>query len=144
MAYTFKNISAKPTFGTFKQDMCQSDYINRKKRINTGCKSAYSQPKKVISSYDKMYSDNLGVNLDKCNNINKSNLIAGQYSNLNLTDVITVSDIANMSDPEQTSGMPFYFNHIIDPHGQLFGKSQCGELNYTQYMVFNCPIYIRK
>lgn len=127
MAHTFKNISAKPTFENLRQDLCQSDYINRKKSINTFCKSSYN---KVIPSYDKMYLYNLGRILDKTN---KSNLIMGQYSKMDLTDVSTVLDINASSNPEQ---IPFYFNHMIDPQGQLFGKSQCGELNYTQYMVY--------
>ena len=30
-------------------------------------------------------------------------------------------------------------NKTIDPLGELFGASQCGELNYTKYMVFDPP-----
>jgi hypothetical protein len=29
---------------------------------------------------------------------------------------------------------------MIDPLGELFGKTQCGELNYTHYMLFNPPV----
>ena len=32
MAHAFKNISAKPTFGTLREELNQSDYINRKKK----------------------------------------------------------------------------------------------------------------
>jgi hypothetical protein len=32
---------------------------------------------------------------------------------------------------------PFYFTNTIDPLGELFGNSQCGELNYTHYMRYN-------
>jgi hypothetical protein len=39
----------------------------------------------------------------------------------------------------QLNEIPFYINYTIDPYGQLFGNSQCGELNYTKYMVFYPP-----
>ena len=31
---------------------------------------------------------------------------------------------------------PFYWNHTIDPIGELFGSSQCGDFNYVKYMRF--------
>jgi len=34
---------------------------------------------------------------------------------------------------------PFYQFNTIDPLGTLFGNSQCGELNYTTFMVYNLP-----
>jgi hypothetical protein len=37
------------------------------------------------------------------------------------------------------SSNPFNWNNTIDPLGNLFGNSQCGIQNYTQYMVFNPP-----
>lgn len=160
MAHAFKTISAKPTFGTLRQNLYQSDYINRKKGIITYCKYAsYCQKIKNDPSYDRINSYNIGryaLTLDKCNVIpvNKSNLIIGQYSKSDLTDVCTVSNIFPYSPPnpndetcpnttpviiDQVAATPFYYDHIIDPLGQLFGKSQCGELNYTQYTVFNPP-----
>jgi hypothetical protein len=38
------------------------------------------------------------------------------------------------------SSNPFNWNNTIDPVGGLFGNTQCGIENYTQYMVFNPPI----
>jgi len=107
--------------------------------------------------------------LETCNIIpvNKGNLIMGQYTKLNLNDVCTVShgapptkpcgnsigdlpcnpcqdNAAVKIDPNATpatviSSNPFYFNATIDPLGELFGASQCGELNYTRHMVFYPP-----
>ena len=109
------------------------------------------------------------INLLKCDNvvipINKANLIMGQYTKLDLQNVCTVlnttnttnytaSDcLKNIHDGHGLTGCPnhnlviisgsststFYQNNIIDPCGYLFGNSQCGELNYTSYMVFNPP-----
>ena len=33
--------------------------------------------------------------------------------------------------------LPFYMANTIDPLGELFGRTQCGELNYTKYMINN-------
>lgn len=125
---------AKPTFGTLKENLYQSDYINRKKAKNMCCTNSF--------------------NLRHCNkvNINTTNLIIGQYSKLNLDNVCTVSNGPppskycsndNPCDPCQNntgivieSTNPFYWENTIDPLGELFGFSQCGELNYTKYMVF--------
>jgi hypothetical protein len=32
---------------------------------------------------------------------------------------------------------PFYQVNTIDPNGSLFGNTQCGSLNWTQYLVLN-------
>jgi hypothetical protein len=45
----------------------------------------------------------------------------------------------NFIDPSNNP-IPFYQLFYIDPCGELFGNSQCGELNYTSYMVINPPI----
>ncbi len=164
MAHAFKTISAKPTFGTLRPELYQSDYINRKKGIITFCNLPVCQQNKFISSYNTKNSFNIGryaLTLDKCNilPVNKSNLIIGQYTKSNLKDICTVSNIFSYSKPtpcgsdapcnpcqnnnpviiDLTSVKPFYETHIIDPLGQLFGKSQCGELNYTHYMQFYPP-----
>lgn len=166
MAHAFKTISAKPTFGTLKENLYQSDYINRKKGIITVCNSSSRcQRIRVAPSYNTINSFNIGryvLSLDKCNvlPVNKSNLIISQYTKTNLTDVCTVSNIdpnihpapcsSNLPcdpcqnnthiiiDPISTT-IPFYYTCQIDPLGQLFGNTQCGELNYTQYMGFYPP-----
>ena len=134
MAHAFKRISAKSTFGTLQEELYQSDYINKKKQ--------------------------------QCNTIlpvNKSNLIVGQYTKLNLYNVCTVSngpppsipcDFNNDCNPCQDDAIvmidpnnpdnpknsdAFYLNYTIDPLGELFGKTSCGVLNYTNYMIFNPP-----
>jgi hypothetical protein len=139
MAHAFKRISAKSTFGTLQEELYQSDYINRKK-IN--CKTILP--------------------------VNKSNLIVGQYTKLNLYNICTVSngpppsipcEFNNDCNPCQDDNLVkidanpdvnsysniFNLNYTIDPLGELFGKTSCGALNYTNYMVFNPPtMYIKK
>jgi hypothetical protein len=166
MAHAFKTISAKPTFGTIRENLYQSDYINRKKGLITICNSPPScKGLRIAPSYNVRNSFNLGrytLSLDKCNifPVNKSNLIIGQYTKANLDNVCTVSNLFPYSKPAPCSSdnpcnpcqnntpviidpnsatNPFYYTCQIDPLGELFGKSQCGELNYTHYMLFYPP-----
>jgi hypothetical protein len=166
MAHAFKTISAKPTFGTLTENLYQSDYINRKKGIITFCNSpSVCQTIRTAPSYNIRNSFNTGrlaLTLDKCNvlPVNKSNLIIGQYTKTNLTNVCTVSNIFPYSKPAPcssndpcnpcqnndpvvidtvTATKPFYQTYQNDPLGELFGKSQCGELNYTHYMFLYPP-----
>ena len=166
MAHAFKTISAKPTFGTLRENLYQSDYINRKKGIITVCNSpSRCQRIRVAPSYNIRNSFNIGLyvlSLDNCNilPVNKSNLIIGQYTKTNLTDVCTVSNIDPNINPVPCSSnlpcdpcqnntpviidpvsaiTPFYYTCQIDPLGELFGQTQCGELNYTHHMFFYPP-----
>lgn len=163
MAHAFNTIPAKPTFGTLKPNLSQSDYINRKKGVITFCKSPSTCQRIYPStSYATLHSFNLGkytLGLNKCNiiPINKSNLIISQYTKANLTEVCTVKPLFPYTQPVPcSSDLPcdpcqnnnhvtinttdiFYQKYKIDPLGELFGRTQCGELNYTHYMVFNPP-----
>jgi len=143
MAHAFKIIPAKPTFGTIREDMSQSDYINKKKRCAL------------------LDNKNLGKYRLNHYSINKSNLIISQYGFLNLLDVCTAIeqpipneigkcfDLFNFNacttcdksigmnvgnDGKWNEGQScFYQDVYIDPIGELFGYSQCGELNYTKF-----------
>lgn len=112
-------MSAKAAFGTLKKNMYQSDYLNKKKGVAMACK--------------KHCSNN---NRDTIFLTNKYNLIIGQYTEMNLKDVITVDNITStpvVINPYDT--IPFYYTNTIDPYGQLFGNSQCGISNYVHYIV---------
>jgi hypothetical protein len=157
MTHAFAPIPAKPTFGTLRENLYQSDYLNRKKAKYAYCRTpSYCNKIKIANSYDLINSYKLGRysrNLETCNiiPINKGNLIMGQYTKLNLKNVCTVSNGTPSTKPcgkcdpcqDNTSvvlvdtGVPFYFDKTIDPLGELFGSSQCGELNYTGHMVLN-------
>lgn len=110
-------MSAKAAFGTLKNDIYQSDYLNKKKKAVIGCNSRRCYP------YESYFS------------VNKYNLIIGQYSKSNLNNVVTVDNITLtpvVIDPAATD--PFYYTNNIDPYGELFGKNVCGILNYVRYI----------
>lgn len=163
MARTFNYIPAKPTFGTIRENLFQSDYIRRKKGLITYCTTPSLCNKiNIASSYSLINSFNLGkytLSLNKCNIIpvNKSNLIIGQFTSENLKDVCTVQPLSPHNNPTPCGdnldclpcqnnnvvaivpGDIFYQNYQIDPLGELFGRTPCGELNYTHFMLFNPP-----
>lgn len=166
MAHAFNVIPAKPTFGTIRQKLYQSDYISRKKALLLYCNSPLRncQTNRVVSSYDKINSFNLGrytYNLRESNvlPVSNSNLVSGQFTKLDLERVCSVTagpptnepcSSSNPCNPCQNSNpsviinpsaatTPFYYDYIIDPLGELFGRSQCGELNYVNYRVLNHP-----
>lgn len=145
-------MSAKATFGNLNGQLYQGDYIKRKKAILTYCNSPSICNKLVKSpNYETTNSFKLGFRLQTRNILrdNKTNLIIGQYSKSNLDGVCTAiatTPCINIGrclpcenkDPvpiNPNSDEPFYWNHTLDPLGQLFGNSQCGELNYTFYMM---------
>ena len=142
MAHTFAPIPAKPAFGTLRENLYQSDYLERKKAKLVYCNkptTVCNKPTQLLS-YDKYQLYRLGQYaraIEECNIIpvNKGNLIVGQYSKMDLANVITIIP----TPVNASSTVPFYQTNVIDPLGQLFGKTQCGELNYTNYMVFYPP-----
>jgi hypothetical protein len=178
MARAFAPIPAKPTFGTLRKDLYQSDYLARKTGALIYCNSRATCGKlRVAKDFREKLLFSKGkdfINGLRCSKFNipvgKSNLIMGQYTKLNLDTVCPVINIDNGSSlpiPTQcydndflinpitneipncgnvrisntnTSSTPFYQLYYIDPCGKLFGNSQCGELNYTSYMVINPPI----
>lgn len=61
MAHAFKTISAKPTFGTIRANLYQSDYVNRKKGVITFCNSRVTcKGLRIAPSYNTRNSFNLG------------------------------------------------------------------------------------
>jgi hypothetical protein len=154
MSRNISVLSGKPTFGTLRQQLDQSDYITRKKGLKTFCNNKNICNKLPKSkSYDKINSFNWGkytASVNNCINgipINKSSLIMGQYSKLDLNGVCDISFNVpcNTIDCNRTcTGIPitsdgvtpFYAIYNIDPKGELFGNSQCGSLNYTHYTKF--------
>lgn len=174
MAHAFAPIPAKPTFGTLRKDIYQSDYLSRKTGALIYCNSRSTCGKlRVAKDFREKLLFSKGkdfINGLRCSKFNipvgHSNLIVGQYSKLNLKPVCSVIqnqvNIANLCYDSNADGLnpysfcdlsgntvlidpsgntiPFYQKYYIDPCGELFGNSQCGELNYTSYMVINPPI----
>jgi hypothetical protein len=128
MAHAFKTIPAKPAFGTAQPLFYQSDYLNIKKRqilSKIRCNPNWG--------YDYYYL----VNKPSQPEINPFSLVYNLYSKENLCDVNTLAYNNNLNVPVtkiNPLSTPLYKYYTIDPQGQLFGNTQCGELNYVNYM----------
>lgn len=129
MAHAFKTIPAKPTFGTVQPLIYQSDYLNIKKKqilSNIRC-----NPNLGYDYYYLLYKSR------GTTQINPLNLVYNLYSQENLYKVNTLAYNNNLSVPVtkiNPSSTPLYNYYTIDPEGQLFGDSPCGELNYVNYV----------
>jgi hypothetical protein len=173
MAHAFAPIPAKPTFGTLRKNLYQSDYLARKTASIIYCNSRATCGKLIVAKDYKertLFKNGQDfLNELRCSKFNipvgNSNLIMGQYTKLNLRPICSVANNPNNGEPisllcyDKTlncgtinvnpsqsydpygNTIPFYQNHYIDPCGELFGNSQCGELNFTSLMVFNPPDY---
>ena len=156
MTHAFKTIPAKPTFGTLTQVVFQGDYLRNKK-----AKLAYCNNRNITNcnklvracSYNQYNLYNKGRYLDALSRgcilpFNKTDLIIGQYSKMNLKGACTVINGAPCSlidscpgclsgaNIDATSEIPSCQKYTIDPVGTLFGKSQCGINNFTRFMIF--------
>jgi DNA-binding beta-propeller fold protein YncE len=108
MAYTFKTISAKPTFGTLQSNIYQSDYINNKK--TTICK----KNKKIITSQ---------INRENLKSVCIVSPLLPYIAPTPCCQEVPCTPCQNNNfviiDP-QNATTTFYSEYYIDPLGQLF------------------------
>lgn len=147
MTHAFKTIPAKPTFGTIREELYQSDYINRKKKRAMNCdlglnKCCLKQNMYPIDKSNLVVSQYTFLNLyDACTAINQPipNKIGNCFNTLDSFDCVTCNNPISMnvsSNGKWNNGNSnFYQDVYIDPIGELFGYSQCGELNYTHFSM---------
>jgi hypothetical protein len=145
MAHSFKSSSGRSTFGTFKEPADAGDYI-----LNKKAKAMYCTPNICTSNSNVGSESNLLI-LKKANylafyacrnNVNWSNLNINLITKLNLDNVpvienmsfespTTINTLNETTDP--------YLYYTIDPSGNLFGNTICGENNYVNYQEYNSP-----
>jgi hypothetical protein len=167
MSHTLTVLSAKPTFGTINNYMSQNDYLTSKKAKALYCTTPiYCNKLKIAPTYEYKYlytqgRYELGLLNFRVNALDTGDLINGQYTNFNLKNICTIANGNPTSkqcsytfpcDPCQNNTAvivntnalePFYFNKTIDPLGELFGKTQCGEFNYNNYVELVAPTNIQ-
>ena len=156
-------MSAKAAFGKLRESITQTEYLQRKNSKQVYCTTpSYCAKALKVRSYDTLYKFNNGLyetSLAKCPNVipsNKGNLAIGLVSamNVNGTCELIQQPLCDVNDcvkcdkttyptPMQvntTTGAwttkPFYQVDYIDPVGSLYGKTPCGALNWTHYLVY--------
>jgi hypothetical protein len=157
MAHAFKIIPANPTFGTLRPNVFQSDYIVNKKAKLAYCNSSSKCVNNINSSYNQMNLFNNGRRIsfnylanNKLIPFNKTNLVAGLYSKMDLENVCTLINgfpcnhidtctaCKNAVSINKDSLVPLNWTNTIDPVGELFGNTPCGTDNFIDYMKFTC------
>jgi hypothetical protein len=153
MSRLFQPLPAKPSFGTLQKNSYSSDYTKKLKLKNILAYSIKNQTKRNLSQEQLIDLKNCELKNNIIFNksyLDKTNLIAGQYSQENLEGVITVSAANQITSPYTSTTIvpsptiPFYFNYNIDPTGALFGNTQCGLNNYVNFMQITVPIIASK
>ena len=144
MAHAFSPIAAKPAFGNITQSDYASDYIQNKIAKlaycsdvrNANCKKKFSQSELLLFNKGRLlnsYAFCVGTSL-----INEANLVAGLYTESDLSGVAVVCDVSGDACITPTAinslSVPFYEHYLIDPDGELFGNTPCGMTNFTKYM----------
>lgn len=153
-------MSAKAAFGKLKESISQTEYLANKNSKQIYCTTPrYCAKALKVDSYDSLYKFNNGlyeISLSKCLNIipcNKGNLAVGLVSAMNLKNACEVisQPLCNLDNCTSCStpiamnvnpvsgewaGKPFYQVNYTDPLGSFSGRTQCGELNWTRYLVY--------
>lgn len=140
---------ARPTFGTFKKTSDAGDYIYRKKALNSTCNpnvvSCCSRLNKTRNN-----SQNELMMLNNAKLYNRRDGFAFSVKDLNI-NLVTTLDLLGVSVILDTSGnvcptqleysalQDFYIRYAIDPKGELFGNTPCGQNNYQHYLRMNLP-----
>jgi hypothetical protein len=146
MSRLFQPIPAKPAFGILRANNYASDYIQNKKSLNSYrdnirspiCKKGYSEGD-LLRFNKGYYLYNRYLRRGE-KPFNKYDLIAGNYAKQNLNSIVTVSPSYELKSPYTTTtinpNVSFYTNYNIDPEGALFGNSECGLNNWTNFMKY--------
>jgi hypothetical protein len=144
MAHSFKTNSGRSSFGIFKEPADAGDYILDKKAKAMYCKPNICTSNKYVGSESNLLTLKKANNLAfyACrNNINKANLNINLITKLNLDSVPVIEYSSSFVSPTtlNTSTETPSFLYTIDPSGNLFGNTICGQNNYVSYQEYNLP-----
>ena len=138
--------AAKKSFGQFLESQDAGDYI-----LNKSAKTTYCIPNKCTPSikvgsqnnyliYKK--SNNLTIQRNCMNSINKSNLNINLITKLDLKNIPVIEDFSGNTTPSSIINSNLiipYLEYNVDPKGLLFGNTICGTDNFLRYLVYNSP-----
>ena len=144
MAHSFKTNSGRSTFGTFREPLDAGDYISNKTAKTMYCKPNICTYNKYVGSESNLLTLKKANRLTfySCRDVNKANLNINLITKLNLTDVPVIENMSFVSpttiDVSNNTTNPYLY-FTIDPSGNLFGNTICGESNYLYYQEYNPP-----
>lgn len=141
----FKIIPAKPAFGKLITKLDASDYIKKRSATTVLCPNlkCVTSSKLLTKQSDLIDLKNLNNTYYSCcphSLINKMNLNINLITkeDLKTVDVLQKNYPTPVSPTNIDPTISFINEYTIDPKGQLFGNTQCGINNYTNYMIYKC------
>jgi hypothetical protein len=147
MAHAFQPLPGNVAFRKLKESNYASDYIYNKKSLIAYCVEKKDFQCKKSWNQGELFLYNNGryiVNNMPCSSFNTTNLGSNLYTKENLTGVCVIQDTSggfncnpfiNAIPTLTAQNSPLYFRYVIDPAGNLFGRTDCGVNNYANYMV---------
>ena len=140
----FKPYMGKNTFGVLKEPQDAGQYILNKTASTSFCTPNVCVPSRTLASQSSR------LILRRANKI-YFRACQDPYNTANLNiNLVTVLDLSGVPVIQQ-SGTPFsvpttldvlsipFLSYTIDPSGNLFGNTVCGEDNFQNYLQFNPP-----
>jgi hypothetical protein len=117
---------ASRSFKTNKESTAAGDYIFKKQVEASKCAPRWRNCSYVPTpSALSQYKYNLNMNL---------------FTTLDLSGVYVVEDSVGKVSPttiNKVAAENFYNRYVIDPRGQLFGKTPCGYANFLTFLKEN-------
>jgi hypothetical protein len=138
----FKPYMGKNTFGVLKEPQDAGQYILNKTASTSFCTPNVCVPSRTLASQSSR------LILRRANKIyfracqdpyNTANLNINLVTVLDLSGVPVIIDVSgNYPTTLDVLSIP-YLDYTIDPSGNLFGNTICGEDNFQNYLQFNPP-----
>ena len=140
--------AGSPAFAKVKESQTSGDYITNKKAKYTFCNPNLCHPNKNVNTESNLLTlrtANMLAFYPCLDSFNKTQLYTNLYTQLDLTGVSSFTD-ASGATPVPLSKYPPslinvnnvpFTNYFIDPSGNLFGNTVCGENNWQNYVVYN-------
>lgn len=140
----FTSIPGKPAFGSFYESQNSGNYIENKRKktiycIPTLCTKTKSQGELLALRYAN-YQATSGC----YNSFNKANLAVNLITKLDINRVCVIKTKIPNRCPANIDLDTSILNYTVDPNGVLFGNSPCGLTNYTQYLVYERPGFLKQ
>lgn len=132
----FTSAPGKPAFGTFYESQNAGSYIESKRKKTMYCFPTLCARTKSQGDLLTLRYANYQAKTACFNSFNKANLQVNLITKLDIPGVPVIT--AKFPGQART-----VLNYTIDPDGILFGNSTCGLTNYTKYLVYDKPTFVK-
>ena len=144
MAHSFKTYPGRPTFEVYNEPLDAGEYIKNKRALTTFCGANVCKPSRAVNTQSNRLLLNRAnyLNYYSSGDIDRSNLYINLLTKLDLNHVHVIKNNTTppfVSPTTISNTVIAYTAYLIDPCGNLFGNTTCGENNYETYLVYNPP-----